>query len=684
MKGGTQMNFKLSSIRIRLLLMILPVIIVSLGTVAGLSYYFANQFLTKSIDETAVSIGADYSNQIKGVMNDRVIELEGLASSPVMRFSNDTPQIVKALSELHKRTGKFDNINALALDGSGVRFNGTTTNVSDREYYKAVVNTKQVYLSDPLLARNNGKLGVIIAVPVLEEGNLVKIVTGNVSLQRVTDLLKEVKFKESGYATLIDDSGMLIAHGKRPELNGKLNISTKKLDPELQVQNTEVDDRYKTFFAEAKSGKKVSGSYTDLDGSKTIGVFSPIKLPGGQQWVMVVSAPAVEVVREVTLLSKIMFGVVLLCIILTALIITYSSKKFARPIVLMRDEALLLAEGDLRERQVDIRSTDEIGQLAHAFRQMSGSLRQLITQVQVQADTIAASSEELTASSQQSAQAGNQVATSITEIAQGTERQSVAVTSMAAVAEEITTSILEVSNTGKIIAETASGSTKETERGYEAIEQAMTQMKQINQGSESVERVIGQLAKGSQEISEIVSLIASIAGQTNLLALNAAIEAARAGEQGRGFAVVAEEVRKLAEGSNQAAKEIADLIKKNEIDMNEAIVATRTNSGAVDAGIQVVGIAGNVFKEIAGSVVQLSNQVCEISDSIEEIASGSQGLAEMIHSIDCDSKANTAEALTISAVSEEQLASIQEVAASSQVLAKISCELQDVIIKFKV
>jgi len=678
------MNLKLSSIRIRLLLMILPLMIVSLGTVAGLSYYFSNQFLLKSIDETAVAIGADYSNQIKGVISERVIELEGLASSPVMKFGNDTVQIVKALSELHKRTGNFDNINALLPDGSGVRFNGTTTNVADRDYYKAVVNTKQVYISDPLLARNNGKLSLIIAIPVLEEGKLVKIITGNVSLERVNDLIKEIKFKETGYATLLDDSGMIIAHAKRPELNGKLNISTKELDPELQVQNTEVDDRYKQLFQEAKNGKKVSGSYADLDGNKNIGVFTPIKLTGGQQWVMVVSAPEVEVVREVAMLSKIMFGVVLLCIMLTALVITYISKKFALPIVLMRDEALLLAQGDLKERKIDIRSTDEIGQLAHAFREMSGSLRYLITQVQLQADTIAASSEELTASSQQSAQAGNQVAISITEIAQGTERQSVALTSMAAVAEEITASILAVSNTGKMIVETASGSAKETQRGHEAIEQAMTQMKQINQGSESVERVIGELAKGSHEISEIVSLISAIAGQTNLLALNAAIEAARAGEQGRGFAVVADEVRKLAEGSNHAATQIADLIKKNEIDMSEAIVATRRNSDAVDTGIHVVGIAGNVFKEIASSVAALSDQICEISDVIDQIAGGSQGLAETIHCIDIESKANTAEALTISAVSEEQSASIQEVAAASQVLSKISCELQDVIIKFKV
>lgn len=677
-------RFKLSSIRTRLLLMILPLMILSLGVVAGLSYYFANQFLLKSINETAVSIGTDYSNQIKGVISERVIELEGLASSPVMRSSTDTGQIIKGLYELQKRTGTFDNINALSLDGSGVRSNGTTTNVADRDYYKAVVSTKKMYISDPGLTRGTGSLGVIIAVPVLEEGKLVRIITGNVSLGRVTDLIKEIKFKETGYATLLDDSGMIIAHSKRPELNGKLNISTKKVDPELKVENTEVDERYQKLFDEAKKGKNVSGSYVDLDGSKNIGVFTPIKLTGGQQWVMVVSAPEVEVVREVAMLSKIMFGVVLLCIMLTALLIRYISNKFAAPIVRMRNEALLLAQGDLKERQVDIQSTDEIGQLAQAFQEMSGNLRYLVAQVQFQADTIAASSEELTASSQQSAQAGTQVAISITEIAHGIERQSVAVTSMSTVAEEIRLSIMGVSDTGKMITETANESTKQTNRGHQAIEQAMTQMKQINQGSEAVTHVISQLAKGSQEISEIVSLIASIAGQTNLLALNAAIEAARAGEQGRGFAVVAEEVRKLAEGSNQAAKQIADLIKKNEIDMNEAIVATRTNSDAVDAGIDVVGIAGNVFEEIAGSVTVLSDQICEISDSIDQIAVGSKGLAEMIQSIDQESKANNAQTLTISAVSEEQSASMQEVASSSQVLAKISCELQDIIIKFKV
>lgn len=678
-----KINFKLSSIRTRLLLIILPLMIISLGAVAGLSYYFANQYLSRSVEETAMSLGSDYSNQIMALINERVIEMEGLASNQVMH-SNDTLQIVNALSETAKRTGNFDNINALSLDGSGVRLDGSKTNVADRDYFKAVSSTKQNYISDPSLTRGTGKLGVIIAVPVLEDGKLVKIVTGNVSLQRVTDLIKEVKFKDSGYATIIDDGGLVIAHSKRPELNGKLNVSTKKIDPDLKVENVEVDDNYIKFFQEAKSGKKTFGRYTDMDGIKSVGIFVPIKLVGGKEWVMAISAPEVELTREVSTLSKIMFWVVLFSSILTAFVVLYISTIFAKPIVLMRDEALLLAKGDLRQRQVAIQSSDEIGQLANAFKEMAKNLHYLIVQVQMQANSIASSSEQLTAGAQQSAQAVNQVAISITQIAQGTERQATAVNSMSDVAGEISVSIGEIAHTGKIIEEAASDSTRETERGHQAIEQAMLQMKQINQGSDSVQRAIGELAKGSQEISEIVSLIASIAGQTNLLALNAAIEAARAGEHGRGFAVVAEEVRKLAEGSNQAAKRISDLIKKNEIGMNEAIAATRANSEAVDIGINVVKIAGTTFENIAGSVVKLSNQISEISDSINQIAVGSQGLVGSVQSIDGESKANTTEILNVSALSEEQSASMQEIASASQVLAKIASALQESVVKFKV
>ena len=283
--------------------------------------------------------------------------------------------------------------------------------------------------------------------------------------------------------------------------------------------------------------------YTFIDGVDYVAVITPINLPGNHHWVMMVTAPEAEATRETRTLTQIMLLVSVVCIFFGVFIVVYISNKFTQPIVTIRDEALLLAKGDLRARHLDARSKDETGQLANAFQEMAKNLRALIGKVQSQADGVAASSEELTASAQQSADVVNQVAGSIVPISQRADQQADAVTSMATVVEKMSASIEQIAASGKLVVEIASGTSKATVEGCQAIDQAMTQMKQIGHGSDAVQKTIGELVKGSNEISEIVNLIASIAGQTNLLALNAAIEAARAGEHGRGFAVVADEVR---------------------------------------------------------------------------------------------------------------------------------------------
>ncbi len=399
---------------------------------------------------------------------------------------------------------------------------------------------------------------------------------------------------------------------------------------------------------------------------------------------MVVTAPVVEATQESGTLTKIIVVVSLLSVFMGVLVVVYISKKFAQPISIIRNEALLLAKGDLQLRDLGVRSDDETGQLANAFRDMAKNIRALIGKVQSQADNVAASSEELTASTQQSAEVVNQVAGSVVQIAQGADKQVSAVTSMATIVEKMSASIEQIAASGKLVAEIATGTSKATVEGRQAIDKAMIQMKYIGEGSDAVQKAISELVKGSNEISEIVNLIASIAGQTNLLALNAAIEAARAGEQGRGFAVVADEVRKLAEDSNQAAQKIANLIKKNKNDMNEAIGASQANNKGVNIGVSVVEQAGNTFEKIADSVVQLSEQVSDISDSIDLIAVGSQALVESVQHIDTVSKENYGEVNVISAAIEEQSASMQEIASASQGLAKISAELQEEIVKFKV
>lgn len=168
------------------------------------------------------------------------------------------------------------------------------------------------------------------------------------------------------------------------------------------------------------------------------------------------------------------------------------------------------------------------------------------------------------------------------------------------------------------------------------------------------------------------------------MALNAAIEAARAGEQGRGFAVVAEEVRKLAEQSQGATKQIASLIGEIQGDTDQAVLAMDNGTREVRLGAEVVNAAGQAFQEIAGLVTHESDQVKEISSTIDQMAIGSQQIVGLVNQIDSLSKKVTGEAQTVSAATEEQSASMEEISSSSQSLATLAQNLQEAVSKFRV
>ena len=311
-------------------------------------------------------------------------------------------------------------------------------------------------------------------------------------------------------------------------------------------------------------------------------------------------------------------------------------------------------------------------------------MRQLIGQVSQSAEQLAASSEELTASAEQSAQASNQVAASVTEMAHGSEKQVAAVNDTSAIVEEISATMEEVAATAQEMAGKANDTSKATVDGQNSVDQAIGQMKNIGQGAQQAQQAAGELEAGSRQIEVIVGLISSIAGQTNLLALNAAIEAARAGEQGRGFAVVAEEVRKLAEQSEQAARQIKGLIGTNDNNIKNVVGVVSNTIKEIDQGVALVSKAGDGFGEIRSLVETVTAQVGDISRALSEIAVGSQQIVGSMKAVETVSRAAAAEAQTVSAATEEQSASTEEIASASQALAKLATDLQAAMGKFRI
>jgi len=327
---------------------------------------------------------------------------------------------------------------------------------------------------------------------------------------------------------------------------------------------------------------------------------------------------------------------------------------------------------------------DEGGALANAFDAMQQNMRGLIRQLSHTSEQLAASSEELTASAEQSAQAANQVAESITQVAQGAEKQLSLVTSTTDVAGQMSQGIEQVAKNAQAVSLAAEKTASAASDGGRAIEKAVRQMSVIEEKTSETATVIAELEGKSQQIGQIVEVIANIAGQTNLLALNAAIEAARAGEQGRGFAVVAEEVRKLAEQSGGAAKQIASLIGEVQQKTTSAVNYMTQGKIEVSVGTQVVNVAGESFGEIVKMIQHMSEQIHEISAATEEITGGSQQVVDAVQAIDKESRVSAEQAQTVSAATEEQSASMEEIASSSQALSGMAEELRDAIGKFKI
>lgn len=343
-----------------------------------------------------------------------------------------------------------------------------------------------------------------------------------------------------------------------------------------------------------------------------------------------------------------------------------------------------IANGNLTIEDVKLDSKDEIGVLAKAINSMAANLRGLIGQVAVSAEQVASSSEELTASAEQQALATNQVAMAISDVAVGTEKQSNAIDETSTAIEQISAAIQQAAANSNEVAEQAAKSSLAAQEGQKVVDKVVGQMDKISRVTEQVHDAVEQLATGSKKIGEITDVISGIASQTNLLALNAAIEAARAGEQGRGFAVVAEEVRKLAEQSSEAAKQITFLIANNQADIDNAVSAMQAGAKDVKTGIDVVSIAGETFLKVADAINQVVGQIHEVSVTVEKMADGSQHIVSAIKQIENISKDNLGQSQNVSAATEEQSASVEQIASASQSLAGMAQDLQIAVGKFRV
>ena len=658
-----------NSIRSKLVVFIVALLVMVAGATLGAVLYFFTDYADSVGKEQARTGVEGLHNLLEESKNDMKAKAVMLAANPdVARAveARDTAQVLAIMEKILKEAP----IDLVSIsDNQGVVIARVHEPSKKGDSIAKQRNVSEALKGNVTSAIEPGpviKISARAGAPVRNaQGQIVGVITTSASLSKneTVDYAKKL-FKVDTTLFLGD-----VRESTTIMIDGKRQVGTK-LDPKIAD-------------IVLKQGKRFDGEATIL-GMPYLTSYEPIVGPEGKPIGVLFAGRSLVDAHAARNKMGMAVGVATLLALILAFVATlFMARRITGPLLQLGTVVGAVAAGDLT-RTVEVETKDEVGVLSQNFNTMVVELRKLVRHVHELSQTLAASSEELTASAEQSSEVSHQVAQAITEVAAGTSKQLSAVNDASAVVEEVSASSEEVAATAETITGLSHKSTAATINGSSAIERAVQQMGNIGEGSKAVNDAVEKLADSSRQIGEIVNVISGIAGQTNLLALNAAIEAARAGEQGRGFAVVAEEVRKLAEQSESAAKEITTLIAQNHTDIQKAVQAMEVSSSSVKVGIDVVNAAGVTFREISQLTDEVSTQIAGISSAIGEIAKGSERIVLSVRDIEKVSKDSAGQSQSVSAAAEEMTASMTEISSSSQSLAKMAQELQVAVDQFRV
>ena len=496
------------------------------------------------------------------------------------------------------------------------------TNMLDGQYQSSnlgqlvreVIATESFSVADfERYAPSNGAPAAFIANPILKQGQVELIVALQMPIEHMNAIMQERSgMGESGEAYLVGPD--------------QLMRSDSYLDPEnhsvlasfANPSKGKVDTAASQAAIQGESGRDI---IIDYNGNPVLSAYAPVQW-NGLNWGILVELDQAEAFSALSLWDAYasQFGllgwtIVIVTVVAIVLVMfaAYFGSSLAQPLESAVQFAQRIANGDFSSH-LNLTRGDELGQLSDALNQMSDKLRDVVVQIQESAQQVASSSEELSASSQTLANGASEQASNLEETS--------------ASIEELVSTIDQNANNAKATNEKTQKATQMAQDGGNAVDGAVNLMK---------------------DIAEKITVINDIADQTNLLALNAAIEAARAGEMGKGFAVVAVEVRKLAERSQGAAREISELASRSVHDAENA---------------------GNQIQDVVTAIQDAAQYVSDIAASCEEQSRGGEQIRSAVVQLD--------------QVTQQNASASEEVASSSEELSGQAQLLQEITSQFKI
>lgn len=674
---------KIHSITTKLSLILFLVIAFVLSIAGFAVNRHTEDILTKNIEKEVSSESEAVSKQVNDFFDAKKVLIESITSNQTIlhylstaqtrdeartnQYYNDTIHSLEeamsgstdvAMAWVASEKGNF-------LTGTGGVLSDPDFELSERPWYEGVTKADGVYFTEPYMDQVFGKVIMSVMKEVKVNNEPVGIVAIDIFLDSLPSIMDQYKIGKTGYSILLAPDGKAIYHP-----NEKL-----VMDKPFTSEKGDMGAIAKEMVA-GKNGLKIA---TIDDKEYYIG-YGPVE---ATNWSVATTVTKDEVYAPLRNMTKNLIIYFTITILILISITYFLLKKMLKNVSRMSEIIKKVSAGDLTHR-LDSHSKDELGQVSNDLNSMLDHLKGLIHSVQDHAAQVAASSEQLNSSTEQTAEAAQIVARTIDSVTEGALQQSSSTKKVAETTEKMSEMFLRISSNSEMAARNSEEAVQKAKRGEDTVVSAVAQMETIKETVDNAADTIVKLGERSKEIGKIVDTISDISNQTNLLALNAAIEASHAGEHGQGFSVVANEVKKLAEESKQSAGKISEVIKVIQSETDIAVTSITHGTHEVKKGSEVIQNTGMTFHEITSIVSQVFEQMKDVSSAIRELSLNTKHIVEMARDVDKLAASAREQFENVAGTTEEQTATLEEIASASQELSSMASSLQDSVSRFKI